>query len=95
MNIFDKTGNIATIAINQLIRSNVRQSLSLNCICCKFFSITLTTLLTFFHHPHHAFNFYYIISKKAVIVNYYIKKAVIVNIAEKKQLFSFCHPHRL
>ena len=47
MNIFDKTGNIATIAINQLIRSNVRQSLSLNCICCKFFSITLTTLLTF------------------------------------------------
>ena len=47
MNIFDKTGNIAAIAINQLIRSNVRQSLSLNCICCKFFSITLTTLLTF------------------------------------------------
>ena len=85
MNIFDKTGNIATIATNQLIRSNVRQSLSLNCICCKFFSITLTTLLTFI----------ILYQKKAVIVNYYIKKAVIVNIAEKKQLFPFCHPHRL
>ena len=79
MNIFDKTGNIATIAINQLMRSNVRQSLSLNCICCKFFSITLTTLLTFI----------IVYQKKAVIVNYYIKKAVIVNIAEKKQLFPF------
>ena len=85
MNIFDKTGNIATIAINQLIRSNVRQSLSLNCICCKFFSITLTTLLAFI----------ILYQKKAVIVNYYIKKAVIVHIAEKKQLFPFCHPHRL
>ncbi len=79
MNIFDKTGNIAAIAINQLIRSNVRQSLSLNCICCKFFSITLTTLLTFI----------ILYQKKAVIVNYYIKKAVIVNIAEKSNFFSF------
>ena len=79
MNIFDKTGNIATIAINQLIRSNVRQSLSLNCICCKFFSITLTTLLTFI----------ILYQKKAVIVNYYIKKAVIVHIAEKSNFFPF------
>ena len=79
MNIFDKTGNIATIAINQLIRSNVRQSLSLNCICCKFFSITLTTLLTFI----------ILYQKKPLSSIIISKKAVIVNIAEKSNFFPF------
>ena len=79
MNIFDKTGNIATIAINQLIRSNVRQSLSLNCICCNFFSITLTTLLTFI----------ILYQKKPLSSIIISKKAVIVNIAEKSNFFPF------
>ena len=76
MNIFDKTGNIAAIAINQLIRSNVRQSLSLNCICCKFFSITLTTLLTFI-----------ILYQKKPLLSIIISKKPLLSISLKKSNF--------
>ena len=76
MNIFDKTGNIATIAINQLIRSNVRQSLSLNCICCNFFSITLTTLLAFI-----------ILYQKKPLLSIIISKKPLLSISLKKSNF--------
>ena len=76
MNIFDKTGNIATIAINQLIRSNVRQSLSLNCVCCKFFSITLTTLLTFI-----------IVYQKKPLLSIITSKKPLLSISLKKSNF--------